>query len=304
MSFSESQMTTPLGEWLSKAFPMLTDFAVCQALLQICEGACGELLEFYHRLDPVDVAHKADKSPVTEVDHALHERLSRELTHLLPGIPVLSEESSMQDIAARQEWETCWLIDPLDGTREFIQRSGEFSINVALIHRGRPLLGIISCPSEAAHYLGVPGWGAWRAKAHRGVITHTELIVCSPLAHQAGVTNIASVRHHPDIVAAVQDALGHIAPDVSRINAGAAIKFCRLIEGDGDVYARTSPCYEWDVAAGDALVTAAGGKVIDLDGDVLHYNQRGDLLAPRFIAQADPTIDYLSALRPTLLESL
>ena len=269
-------------------------------LLAITRDAEQVVMRYYSNLQHDDVTRKADNSPVTAADHASHELLLAALQALTPEIPVLSEESIAADIAARLSWPVVWVVDPLDGTKEFIANTGEFTINIALVSDGRPLLGLLARPTTGEIFVGIPGLGAWcycQEADEREVRTALRTRL---LDRSVPVTILASSRHSPARVDAVMQALSGLASGVARSDAGSALKFSALATGSADVYPRTSPCYEWDVAAGDALVEAAGGCVLGLDGEPLRYNQRDTLLAPRFIAQADPSINYLDKLRAQL----
>lgn len=266
-----------------------------ERLLALSAQVGHELCRHYNNVEELDVLRKADSSPVTAADHAAHDALEAGLRALTPDIPVLSEESAAEDIEHRREWPLCWMIDPLDGTKEFIGRTGEFTINIALIRHRRPVLGLIAIPIEACAYFGVPSAGVWRCDgADYGRCQ--ALPAVPPRADGDSVRMLASERHHPDKVAQVMDKLAALSSTVERLNAGSAIKFCALLDGRGDVYPRTSPCYEWDVAAGDALVHAAGGIVVDADGEPLRYNSRDTLLVERLTAAMDPSINWMDIL--------
>ena len=163
---------------------------------------------------------------------------------LCPNIPVLSEESTEVQIAKRRQWQSCWLVDPLDGTREFIDRTDAFTINVALIWQARAVLGFILLPVSHELYIGAVGVGAWRCTPDACTpLRVRHLDVLSPLRV------LASVRHSNARVLAVLERLDGVCSGTERINAGSAVKFCRLVDAEADIYPRTSPCYEWDVAA-------------------------------------------------------
>jgi len=269
-------------------------------LLAITREAERVVLGYYNNLQHEDVTHKADDSPVTAADHASHDLLFAALQALTPDIPMLSEESSAADIAARLSWPVVWMVDPLDGTKEFIASTGEFTINIALVSEGRPLLGLLARPTTGEVFVGIPGIGAWCYRQEADAQEVRTVLRTRPIDSEVPVTILASSRHSPTRVEAVMQALSDLASGVERSDAGSALKFSALAAGNADVYPRTSPCYEWDVAAGDALVEAAGGCVLGLDGEPLRYNQRDTLLAPRFIAQADPSVNYLDKLRAQL----
>lgn len=289
-----------LSAYLESLSCRLDVLTLCRTLLVLCDEAQACALEFYHRAEPVAVDRKDDNSPVTEADKALHTLICGNLRALIDGIPVLSEESGSSTMAARTQWQSLWMVDPLDGTKEFINRTGEFTINIALIVKHRPVLGIISSPSERCHYLGIPGIGAFKVPTGGSLDTNATRMHCKTLTTDRPLVLLASERHSPVRVEEVIGRLRALTGAVTRLNAGSALKFCRLIDRAGDVYPRTSPCYEWDVAAGDALVTAAGGQLIGLDGNQPVYNQNESLLAPRFIAQGDAMVDYLTLLKDCL----
>lgn len=264
---------------------------VVEQLLAIMTKASQRILLHYNNEEGVMVDHKDDKSPITAADRDAHIILESGLKALTPSIPVLSEESSDEAVQSRRQWPSCWLVDPLDGTREFIGRTDEFTINVALVSDTRAVLGVIMLPVSGLAYIGIPGVGAWRCRGDRcQALTVRELDCSGPL----GV--LASVRHCDNKVAKVLSSLGGIGSGVERVNAGSALKFCSLVDGKADIYPRTSPCYEWDVAAGDAIVTAAGGFVWGVDGQPMRYNQRDTLLVNRFVAGADASIEWIDKL--------
>ena len=262
-------------------------------LVSLAGRADALLLQHYNNADGIGVERKSDSSPVTLADRDAHELILRGLNQLTPDIPVLSEESPAEQISERLNWKRCWIVDPLDGTKEFIGRTGEFTINIALIDQGRPILGLLSVPTQGLCYVGIPGQGAWCIdpvdNAGQRPVRALRVQALSP---QLPLRVLASVRHNADRVAAVLSKLERVGAGTRRINAGSALKFCALLEAQADIYPRTSPCYEWDVAAGDALVTAAGGFVVDTQGAPLRYNQRDSLLVERFIAGADDAIDW------------
>ena len=174
-----------------------------------------------------------------------------------------------------------------------IDRTDEFTINVALIWQSRAVLGFILLPVSHELYIGAVGVGAWRCTPDAcKPLRVRQLDVLSPL----GV--LASVRHSDAKVSAVLKRLDGVCSGTERINAGSAVKFCRLVDAEADIYPRTSPCYEWDVAAGDAIVTAAGGFVCSAAGQPMRYNERDTLLVEHFVAGADSSLDWAGKLYP------
>ncbi len=231
-----------------------------------------------------DVEYKADDSPITRADRAAHEILSTGLRALTPHIPVLSEESAEEHAAdVRRHWDELWLVDPLDGTKEFINRNGEFTVNVALIRGHRPVLGVVAAPVLDTVYCGAAGLGAFVARAgepDRPI--HVRRPAASPLVV------VGSRSHRGDSLDAMLERLG---PHEMR-PMGSSLKFCLVAEGSADFYPRLGPTSEWDTAAAQAVVEAAGGAVTTLDGEPLRYNARDTLLNPHFLASGDPSREW------------
>ncbi len=224
---------------------------------------------------------KADNTPVTEADIAAHHLLMDGLAQF--GLPVLSEESAAET-SGRREWSSFWMVDPLDGTREFLERTGEFTINIALIEDHVATFGLIAVPVGGAVYAGGRELGAWKRVAEQWVP-----IRCRALPQAETLVVIASRRHRGEKLDANLAALEQHYPQLRRDHAGSALKFCQLAEGRADFYPRYSPCSEWDTAAGQAIVEGAGGAVLGMDGQPLTYNARDTLLSPHFHAVADPS---------------
>ncbi|WP_287598048.1 3'(2'),5'-bisphosphate nucleotidase CysQ [Thermomonas sp.] len=226
------------------------------------------------------VQHKDDRSPLTAADLAAHRCIVSRLAELTPAIPVLSEESKDHDIADRRQWTRFWLVDPLDGTREFIKRNGEFTVNIALIEDGVAVFGVIQQPVTGALWHGVPGHGAFRRDGGADVAIHARIPAASPL-------RIAASRSHRDArTQALLDAL----PGSEVLGCGSSLKFCRIAEGAMDLYPRFGPTSEWDTAAGQAILEAAGGAVLDPQGRPFRYSQRDTLLNGDFIALGDVAV--------------
>jgi len=260
---------------------------VRESLIAIARAAAGDILAVY--AGPFDVRQKSDASPVTAADLAAHTRIVEALERLTPEIPVLSEESA-DTISAqtRRRWTRYWLVDPLDGTREFVKRNGEFTVNIALVEDGIAVYGVIQAPVLDTVWHGGPDVGAWRRDADGEHALHT----CRPAATPL---RIASSRSWPSpwVEAVLQRG------DAVAVPLGSSLKFCRLAEGALDIYPRFGPTSEWDTAAGQAILQGAGGVVLDLDGEPLRYNQRESLLNGDFIAIGDPELawrEYLAGL--------
>ncbi len=225
---------------------------------------------------PFAVEKKADQSPVTAADRRADELLSQGLAELTPDKPVLSEEGGYVDWPLRRRWETYWLVDPLDGTREFVARNDQFTVNVALIHRHYPVLGVIHAPVGDMTFVGHDGTairidaGGARRPVPRA-------------ATAAGPLRVLVSRSHRDD--AVERWLEDAGPHTT-IPMGSSLKFCALASGDADVYPRFGPTSEWDTAAGQAIVEATGGSVRQTGGERLRYNAKESLRNPAFIAQS------------------
>ena len=246
------------------------------AVIALACKAAAEILSVYE--SEFAVQHKDDRSPLTAADLASHRCIVAGLQTLTPHIPVLSEESRSIDITARREWTTFWLVDPLDGTREFIKRNGEFTVNIALIEDGVATWGVIQQPTTGALWHGGAGVGAFVREGGAGDVTiRTRTPASAPL-------RIAASRSHRDArTQAVLDAL----PGSDVIGCGSSLKFCRIAAGGIDLYPRFGPTSEWDTAAGQAILEGAGGAVLDPRGRPFRYNQRDTLLNGDFIALGD-----------------
>ncbi len=245
-----------------------------EAIVSLAKEAGLAIMALYNEGE-LDVRLKEDVSPVTRADLAAHRVILAGLQELTPMVPVLSEESESIPYSERQRWETYWLVDPLDGTKEFIKRNGEFTVNIALIVRGEPLLGVVHAPALGRTYSAVLGKGAFRQESSRE--RPSRIVV-----HRKGGRKLKVVvsRSHPGAEAeAFLRALG----TYDTVQIGSSLKFCLVAEGSADIYPRFGPTREWDTAAGHCVLSSAGGAMTDLHGQPLRYN-KPDLLNPPFIA--------------------
>jgi len=256
--------------------------SVLEQLVDISRRAGVAILEWYD--GDMGITQKADDSPLTNADLASHELINEALTKLWPEIPVLSEESAIIPWETRRTWRHYWLVDPLDGTKEFINKNGEFTVNIALISDHQPVMGIVHVPVTGISYFGARNAGAWR---QHGTDTATAIEVRQPAAEPLV---IVGSRSHANPELASQ--LNRLGPH-ELISMGSSLKFCRVAEGQADFYPRLGPTSEWDTAAAQAVVEAAGGQVVKIDGSPLGYNQKEVYLNPFFFVFGDPAREWL-----------
>lgn len=240
----------------------------------------GEVILPYWRAN-VTVESKADDSPVTAADIAAHQLLAEGLLALAPDIHVLSEEDADIAISERATWERWWLVDPLDGTKEFISGSEEFTVNVALIERGRVVFGVVSMPTNNRCYFGGAGLGAWRSDDDDHL---TPIQVREEPGHGHDFTVVASRRHTSAEQERLLAGLSAVVGPLHLTNIGSSLKFCLLAEGAADCYPRLAPTSQWDTAAAQGVLEGAGGQVLELSGQTFSYPARESLLNPFFLA--------------------
>ena len=256
--------------------------ALIESLTDIVIRASAAILAVNRSAMKVD--GKTDGSPVTEADLAADQIIAGGLAQVAPDIPSLSEERTQQ--ATQPYKESFFLIDPLDGTKEFVAGRNEFTVNLALVTEGKPLLGIVGAPALGLVWRGLVGRGAERLSVVNMSIKAIEPIRTRPFPPPGKPWTAAVSRSHGD---ARTEAFIDRRPGATRAQLGSAVKFGRVAEGEVDIYPRLGPTSEWDVAAGHAVVTAAGGKVTDSEGAELHFGLgREDFIVPEFIAWGDP----------------
>lgn len=236
----------------------------------------------------IDVSIKQDGSPVSEADVIAHHLLVKALWQLTPDWPCLSEEGSELSLAERQAWPCYWLIDPIDGTKEFLSQSGDFTVNIALIIDHRVVLGVVYAPATDECYFASQAQGSFKQVEQQVPQSLTTRAVV-PLA-----LTVAVSRRHGQVNL---DALWSAFPQHARCQRGSSLKFCLIAEGLVDLYPRLAPTSEWDTAAAQCVLEQAGGFVTNLQGEPLRYNQRDSLINPHFIAFGDTSIDWLSYFR-------
>jgi 3'(2'), 5'-bisphosphate nucleotidase len=264
--------------------------ALADQVLDIARAAGEAIMQIYAELQQkgalaseVGVAHKDDGSPLTRADLAAHRIIAARLAALTPEVPVVSEEDSLS-MRHRLPSGEFWLIDPLDGTKEFLAQNGQFTVNIALVRDGRSVFGVVLAPALLEAYWGGDGLGAMRKKEGR-----TEPIrVARPRGNGWRPRVLASKSHmNAETVAFIERLGAH-----ELVQAGSSLKFCRLAEGAADLYPRLGPTCEWDTAAAQAIVEAAGGHVTRLDGAPLRYG-KPEVLNPHFVAASAPLPDML-----------
>lgn len=250
-------------------------------VIRLAEIASHRILEIYN--SEFSITQKDDRSPLTAADMASHDAICKGLHDLTPAIPILSEESAHIPYATRKNWDYFWLVDPLDGTREFIKRNGEFTINIALIEKHSPVLGVIHVPVTGATYFAGRGNGAFKKSGNE-----TPRKIKTRRTDVGRIALAGSRSHGSDRQLALIKKLG----DIEIHAIGSALKFCLVAEGIVDIYPRFGPTSEWDTAAAQCIVEEAGGMVTDTEFNPLRYNTRESVLNPDFLAVADTTFNW------------
>ena len=261
------------------------DRELLDTVIDIAREAGRAILEVYGTDFAVD--EKADDSPITEADRRANAIITRRLAALPLRLPVLSEESRQAPWEERRSWARLWIVDPLDGTKEFIGRNGQFTVNIALAEDHAPRLGVVHVPVTGVTYAGIVGQGAWKHEAG----DEGRAIRVRPLGD--GPVKVVASRSHrgPDL----DGYLERLGPHET-VSMGSSLKFCLVAEGQADVYPRLGPTSEWDTAAAQAVLEAAGGRVTATDGQRLRYNKGPNVLNGWFIAYADDARDWSAYL--------
>jgi 3'(2'), 5'-bisphosphate nucleotidase len=255
--------------------------ALLEPVVELARVAGDRILEIYN--SDFEVELKADNSPLTAADMASHNAIIAGLEALTPAIPVLSEESASLPFAERSAWQTYWLVDPLDGTREFVKRNGEFTVNIALIEAGVPVIGVVHVPVSGVTYSACKGRGAFKQQpGKKSQAIKVRMLTDGP------VMVVGSRSHRGDSLNRFLEKLG----EHEMVGMGSSLKLCLVAEGVADIYPRLGPTSEWDTAAAQCVVEQAGGVVTDMDMQPLRYNTKDSLLNPHFLVFGDHSRDW------------
>jgi len=273
---------------------MTNNFAELVPRVTAVAAAAGEAILSIYQHDVLQISTKDDATPLTQADTLAHQLIVEGLSQLTPGVPILSEEGQIPDFSERQRWSEYWLVDPVDGTKEFIGRTGEFSVNIALIVGQVPVLGVIVAPTLQTCYYASRGLGAFKQAAN-GKVTP---LVTRPWSAAKPLVVAVSRRHQAERLEAFMARLG----DYTTLTLGSSLKFCAIAAQEADLYPRLGPTSEWDTGAGHCILTEAGGAIVDLQGLALTYNTKDVLQNPSFMATGDLAAlgDYLSLIQETL----
>ena len=254
---------------------------LCDACIDIARDAGKKILDVYN--GEYDVEHKEDDSPLTTADIAAHTTITKALQALTPDIPILSEEAADIPFETRQTWSTYWLVDPLDGTREFIKRNGEFTVNIALIQDHRSILGVINVPVLGIDYFAYQGGGAFKSsheldpqQIHSRKLSDGKIIIVGSRSHASEklIDYLKSIGDH------------------ELVSMGSSLKSCLVAEGKADLYPRLGLTSEWDTAAAQCIVEEAGGFMTKTDMKPMRYNTKDSLLNPEFFVFGDNSVDW------------
>ena len=257
-----------------------------EKIIKIAELAGTAIMTVYQQASAIETMEKADQSPLTEADLQAHTIIFRHLQRLTPDIPVLSEEAADIDYTLRSSWQRYWLVDPLDGTKEFIKRRDQFTVNIALIDGHQPILSVVYAPALNVLYWAEPTLGSHKIDEN-GQATAIQV---RKIPEQTPIMVVASRNHqHPQLVSILSNLGNH-----KLISMGSSLKFCLVAEGKADLYPRLGPTCEWDTAAAQCIVEVAGGQVVDPHGQPLRYNEKQSLLNPAFLAMGDGENPWLA----------
>lgn len=254
---------------------------------EIARNAAKKILEIYESED-FGIEDKSDNSPLTRADLASHHAICDGLAKLTPEIPVFSEESAKLPFSERSTWGRYWLVDPLDGTKEFIKRNGEFTVNIALIEGNTAVLGVVHIPVSDTAYFAAKGVGSFKAAGDGAAVK----LVTRKLNPER-IIAVGSRSHGGDAVTAFT---AKLPGEVTLISQGSSLKLCLVAEGQADIYPRFGLTSEWDTAAAQCVVEQAGGVVVDLTMRPILYNAKDDILNPFFLVIGDTSFGWAKYL--------
>ena len=258
----------------------LNNSEVVLDILNIAIDAGKEILKIYKKNFNVDL--KADNSPITEADINSNNLIKKRLIEIEKNIPILTEES-LVNWETRRVWKKYWLIDPLDGTKEFINRNGEFTVNIALIEKNYPIFGVIYAPAKSLLYYAIKNNGAFKTNTSLKINNFDKFKIIKSNKKQSDPIKVIGSRSHSNIE--FTNWLDNNLDNYELVKAGSSLKFCLIAEGDADIYPRLGPTSEWDIAAGHIILEEAGGSISNLDKNKILYNTKESVINPYFIAK-------------------
>ena len=247
----------------------------------------GEVILNYYN-ENVDVIYKDDESPLTKADLASHKIITDSIKKITPDIPILSEEEFI-DWKIRKKWKKYWLIDPLDGTKEFIKKNDEFTVNIALIENNRPILGVIYTPALNELFYSIKNFGSYKILTKKKLNTLKEAKRISINKKKSNKIKIVGSRSHSNPI--LDKWVNKNFNEFDILQKGSSLKFCLIAEGSADIYPRFGPTSEWDIAAGHIILEEAGGKLKSIDNKEILYNEKENILNPDFFAYGN--IDFV-----------
>ncbi len=247
----------------------------------------GEVILNYYN-ENVDVIYKDDESPLTKADLASHKIITDSIKKITPDIPILSEEEFI-DWKIRKKWKKYWLIDPLDGTKEFIKKNDEFTVNIALIENNRPILGVIYTPALNELFYSIKNFGSYKILTRKKLNTLKEAKRISINKKKSNKIKIVGSRSHSNPI--LDKWVNKNFNEFDILQKGSSLKFCLIAEGSADIYPRFGPTSEWDIAAGHIILEEAGGKLKSIDNKEILYNEKENILNPEFFAYSN--IDFV-----------
>jgi len=255
-------------------------------IINISVDAGEVILNYYN--ENVDVIYKDDESPLTKADLASHKIITDSIKKITPDIPILSEEEFI-DWKIRKKWKKYWLIDPLDGTKEFIKKNDEFTVNIALIENNRPILGVIYTPALNELFYSIKNFGSYKILTKKKLNTLKEAKRISINKKKSNKIKIVGSRSHSNPI--LDKWVNKNFNEFDILQKGSSLKFCLIAEGSADIYPRFGPTSEWDIAAGHIILEEAGGKLKSIDNKEILYNEKENILNPEFFAYSN--IDFV-----------